>query len=402
MEPLVALKHISLFTGIGGFDLAAEWMGWENVAHCEIDPFCRRLLKYYWKNSISYEDIKKTDFTIWRRRIDILTGGFPCQPFSTAGHRKGTDDDRYLWDEYLRAIREIQPRFVVAENVTGILSMEEREMFTRVDSRKRVRFDYIDEYEAIYTRQAKMLLNSICEDLEKEGYSVQPIIIPAAGINAPHRRDRIWIVAHSCKKRHSFRRNLYRKDRSQESARKKIGEEWERFRNGIRRNDDTGATANSTGKRLKTRIEKGVRTIEKKNKTGMEFRNKRFGSDATTTDPHQFNGNISGFRTGEISQFKASKVFKYIASYPNCIRQSGKEYRKNESGQFDKTSIPTYWENFPTQPPVCDGNDGFSSKLDGITFSNWRNESIRAGGNAIVPQVAYEIFQAIEQYRKTT
>ena len=96
------MRHGSLFSGIGGFDLAAEWMGWENIFHCEWNPFGQRVLKHYWPNAKSYHDITQTDFTIHRGAIDILTGGFPCQPFSLAGKRKGTDDERYLWHEMLR------------------------------------------------------------------------------------------------------------------------------------------------------------------------------------------------------------------------------------------------------------------------------------------------------------
>ena len=88
--------HGSLFSGIGGFDLASEWMEWQNAFHCEYNPFCQRVLKYYWPNAATYTDIRETDFTIWRNRIDILTGGFPCQPYSTAGKRKGKEDDRHL------------------------------------------------------------------------------------------------------------------------------------------------------------------------------------------------------------------------------------------------------------------------------------------------------------------
>ena len=103
------MKHLSLFSGIGGFDLAASWMGWENVAHCEINEFCRKVLKYHFPNSISHEDIKKTDFSPYRGTINIVSGGFPCQPYSLAGKRLGKNDDRHLWPEMLRAIREIKP-----------------------------------------------------------------------------------------------------------------------------------------------------------------------------------------------------------------------------------------------------------------------------------------------------
>jgi hypothetical protein len=153
------MTHGSLFSGIGGFDLAAEWMGWENKFHCEINPFGQRVLKYYWPNAISYYDIKQTDFTIWRGKLDILTGGFPCQPYSTAGKRKGKEDDRHLWPEMLRAIREIQPRWIVGENVRGLTNWNGGLVF--------------DEVQA---------------DLEAEGYEVLPFLLPAAGVGAPHRR----------------------------------------------------------------------------------------------------------------------------------------------------------------------------------------------------------------------
>ena len=162
------MTHASLFSGIGGFDLAADWTGWKNLFNCEKDPFCRQILNYYWPQAISYEDIKTTDFKPHREAIDVLTGGFPCQPFSTAGKRAGADDDRYLWPEMLRAIREIHPRVIVAENVPGLLTIGQGLVFEQV-----------------------------CTDLEGEGYEVQPFIIPACGVNAPHRRDRVWFVAYS-------------------------------------------------------------------------------------------------------------------------------------------------------------------------------------------------------------
>jgi DNA (cytosine-5)-methyltransferase 1 len=114
------MNHGSLFSGIGGFDLAAQWMGWQNVFHCEWNPFGQKVLHHYWPKAIQYHDITKSDFTIHRGSIDILTGGFPCQPYSTAGKRLGKEDERHLWPEMLRAIREIQPRYVVGENVRGL------------------------------------------------------------------------------------------------------------------------------------------------------------------------------------------------------------------------------------------------------------------------------------------
>ena len=163
-----AMKHASLFSGIGGFDLAAEWMGWENVFNCEWEAFPRRVLKHHFPNAIQYEDIRDLDATTYVGRIDIITGGFPCQPYSLAGKRKGKHDERHLWPEMLRVIRECTPRYVVGENVRGLVNWNDGLVFEEV-----------------------------CADLEAEGYEVQPMLLPAAGVGAPHRRDRIWFVAYS-------------------------------------------------------------------------------------------------------------------------------------------------------------------------------------------------------------
>lgn len=117
------MRHIGLFEGIGGFSLAAKWMGWETVAWCEWSPFCQQVLKYHFPDAEGFGDITKTDFLKYANKIDILTGGFPCQPYSLAGKRKGTEDERHLWPEMLRAIREIQPKWVVGENVSGIINV---------------------------------------------------------------------------------------------------------------------------------------------------------------------------------------------------------------------------------------------------------------------------------------
>ena len=182
--------HASLFSGIGAAEIAADWMGWSNIFHCEIQEFPRRVLEYWYPKSTSYEDITKTDFTPWRGKIDILTGGFPCQSFSMAGKRLGDRDDRYLWPEMLRAIREIQPSWVVGENVTGLLSMVQSGEEAKVG-----RADDLFEENHIYRKEQRLTLDEICEGLERAGYAVQPFVIPACAVGAPHRRDRVWIVA---------------------------------------------------------------------------------------------------------------------------------------------------------------------------------------------------------------
>ncbi len=162
------MKHIGLFEGIGGFSLAARWMNWETIAWCEWNEFCQKILSYHFPKAIQHGDITQTDFNVYRGQCDILTGGFPCQPYSVAGKRKGTADDRHLWPEMLRAIREIQPRWVVGENVRGLVSWSNGMVFNKVQA-----------------------------DLENEGYEVFPVLLPACGLGADHRRERVWFVAHS-------------------------------------------------------------------------------------------------------------------------------------------------------------------------------------------------------------
>ena len=185
------MTHASLFSGIGGAELAATWMGWDNLFHCEINSFGRKVLEYWFPKSKSYDDITKTDFREWRGKIDVLTGGFPCQPFSQAGKRKGDTDDRYLWPQMLRAIREIRPTWVVGENVAGIVTMVES-----CEEVEMGRADDIFEENIMYRKEQEFTIERICKDFEREGYSVQPIVIPACAVGAPHRRDRVWFIAH--------------------------------------------------------------------------------------------------------------------------------------------------------------------------------------------------------------
>ena len=254
------MKHGSLFSGIGGFDLAAEWMGWENVFHCENNKFGQKILKYYWPNAISYGDIIETDFTIYRGNINILTGGFPCQPYSQAGKRGGDNDERHLWPEMLRAIREIQSEWIVGENVPGLINWNRGLVFDKIQA-----------------------------DLEASGYKVIPFILPAVGINAPHKRERLWIIAHS--------------------------------------------------------------------------------------DSNRLEGRMYSEKPKKPKQLSTTLPSWYI----------GKE-----------------WHNNIPKSAVFSRNDDVSFKLDGITVSKWRLESIKSYGNAIVPGIALQIFKAIEEYKLKT
>lgn len=185
------MTHASLFSGIGAAELAARWLGWDNLFHCEVDGFCNRILNYWFPESKAYEDIRETDFTPWRGRVDVLTGGFPCQPFSVAGSRKGAEDDRYLFPEMLRAVSEIRPSWVVGENVAGLITMVQHGSEAQVAAETDMFGKNI-----VYRKKERYVLFDIISSLEGLGYEVQPFVIPACAVGAPHRRDRIWIVAH--------------------------------------------------------------------------------------------------------------------------------------------------------------------------------------------------------------
>ena len=169
---LVRLKLLDLFSGLGGFSLGLEKTGhFKTIAFCDNDKYCKLVLQKHWKEVKIYNDVKE----ITKKRLEadrvelpeIITGGFPCQPFSVAGKQKGTSDDRYLWPEMFRIIKELKPRWVIGENVKGITNIQDG-----------------------------MVFETVCTDLEGEGYEVRAFNIPAAGVGAPHRRERIWIVAH--------------------------------------------------------------------------------------------------------------------------------------------------------------------------------------------------------------
>ena len=325
------MRHGSLFSGIGGFDLAAEWMGWENVFHCEWMEFPRKVLDYHFPDADSHIDICKTDFTKYANTIDILTGGFPCQPFSLAGKRKGTDDERYLWGEMLRAIQEIKPRFVIAENVFGI---------TNIDG--------------------GLVFQQVCLDLETEGYEVQPFIIPAAAKNAPHRRDRCWFIATNSNCNDG--RSTDRKGGCEESKANGEGEQSIHSRIGTTSNEGNATNTNGDG------FNQCNGNDEVNTSQGREY---ALGDIGESND----NGNTTNTK--------------------NIGRKDALENGKLERGRFRFGDKPPTWDSFPSQSPICGGDDGLPTELDGITFSKWRAESIKGYGNAIVPQIAYELFQII-------
>lgn len=270
------ISHGSLFSGIGGFDLAAQWMGWNNIFQCEKDEWCRKVLAKNFPKTKRFEDIKDFNAKEYNGTIDVISGGFPCQPFSVAGKRKGKEDDRYLWDEMLRIIGEVQPRFVVGENVTGIIGMA---------------------------------LDTVLSDLEAQNYTTETYIIPACAKNAWHRRDRVWIIAHTSKY-----------DGWMLQRQKTNGREKQTEINGI-------------------------------SKSGI------------------FLSNTTG--SGQPEQGECSK------------RSSNKEEGKRQTNNAFSNGFNGEWAVEPELGRVANGIPKRVDRLRGL-------------GNAIVPQIAYEIFCAIQ------
>ena len=286
------MKHGSLFSGIGGFDLAAEWAGWENVFHCEWNPFGQRVLKHYWPNAESFNDINTSDFSKYANQLDILTGGFPCQPFSSTGKRRGKDDPRHLWPRMLEVISTIKPRWVVGENVHGLVNWSNGMVFQEVHT-----------------------------DLEAQGYTVQSFLLPAAGVGAIHKRNRIWFVAYS------------NGDDNSEYSKRGLDLGWNEVGNAANKKElQYQGLDNSITYTLRERL-------EKKKKVGKS-------------------------RKPRISN--------------QLLQEHGKAFESALLGE----------------------SDGLPRELDGITFSKWRAESSQAYGNAIVPQVALQIFNAINEYER--
>lgn len=397
------MNHASLFSGIGGAEVAAARLGWHNIFHCEINPFGRKVIEYHFPNSVSYDDITKTDFSEWRGKIDILTGGFPCQPFSLAGERRGDTDDRYLFPHMLRAIHEIHPTWIVGENVSGITSMVQSGSVVEVASGG----TFFEENHTLRAEQ-RFTLDEICESIEREGYSVQPIVIPACAVGAPHRRDRVWIVAHAESgggtQSHGSHTDAQPKERSEQTQRT------------ARPSAISQSVAKSHGNGLSQHDE--YRQPEQgQAPLSYIFAPTSPGTAQTLIHPdnarcareHSASRDDEQGRNRPQQRPTQHKIPNADGANPTAHPESERRGRLRNESQAQGTHasdelfgeqypVPN-WDEFPTQPPVCGGDDGLPAFVDDLTISygKWRTETIKAYGNAWVVAVAEEIFKAIEE-----
>ena len=302
------MKHklLDLFSGIGGFSLGAEANDIPTVAFVEKDPFCQKVLRKHWSNTPIISDIRTVKGEDYETDgVTIVSGGFPCQPFSQAGKRKGTDDDRYLWDETLRVVTETKPRWFIGENVDGLVNIQDG-----------------------------MVLRQVQDDLEKEGFQVQCLVVPASGIGAWHQRKRVWIIGHNVSNT--------------------IGE----------LSDGCSGTTRHSESELK-----GMVSDEAKNW------NKVWSKTERCDQQTGLRGNVSDTTV---------KGLERHGSQSSDLQESKERQDNSDRGSQGQH---TWWQ---TESKLRGIPHGISYELD-----KDRANRIKALGNSIVPQIAYQLFKSI-------
>jgi DNA-cytosine methyltransferase len=397
------LKLLDLFSGIGGFSLGMEATNRiKTIAFVEKDKFCQKVLNKNFKNIPIEEDIRNVKGSNYT--ADIVSGGFPCQPFSVAGKRKGKDDDRYLWDETIRVVAETKPKWFVGENVEGIINISNG-----------------------------TVLQQIQQDLEKEGFQVQCLVIPASGVGAWHQRKRVWIIgcnvsnSNSNRNTNEIERSNGEKEKVQREHRQEVNSTWEFIRtnsndvpnansNGPYRQEgnETKQSSNQSKEWLFIRDDKNVpnsssqrsslqsirkhRELEKESKRKKETRNKS-SFRTPSSCPNVPNTNIKGLQGLNNKQQSSQQEQRQFTDKNNenvwNTESTGLQSSSNRQGEgkFWGTSTPgiqcqaSWWE---AQSKLCGIPYGLSARLD-----KDRTNRIKALGNSIVPLIAYEIGKAI-------
>ena len=391
------LRHLDLFSGIGGFSLGLEsTSGFETVAFCEIEKFPRKILKKHWPHVKQYKDIKEltneqleTDGII---PIDIITGGYPCQPFSVAGSQRGEKDKRHLWPEMFRLVKECRPTWVIGENVGGHI---------------------------------KLGLDTVLEDLESEGYSTRAFSISASSIGANHKRERVWILAHS------ERNDNFNKEQRVDGEKKEISGEYRKKDSDTRKPGGTSAVRKASDEYMedtrRTLRQGSLFRTENENETGQEDadqfersssssefdvadteskrtrkndervweRSSRASGRETTTVADTFSGNVEagrerqrkireGYTKERIPDNVASgnQVNKSSNTNGSGLQRLGSEHELREGQEERSFGWERWWELEPDVGRVANGVSKRMDRLKGL-------------GNSLVPAIPYIIGQSI-------
>ena len=377
------LKVLDLFSGIGGFSLGLHSTGiFDTVKFVEFDKFCQKVLQKNFKNipiEGDIRDVKGQEF-----EADVITGGFPCQPFSVAGKQKGTDDNRYLWPEMFRLIKEIKPEFVIGENVQGLINLQDG-----------------------------MVLRQVQDQLEGEGFEVQCFLIPASGIGAWHQRNRVWIIGHS---KHNGLLASEKRSRDKEingGTQKRQNQTIESKRTNGSTNDgnvsnssdvrgqntSTHNTQNGSKEFSKEDVQLGIKSSLSSNvsNTSSEL---QYGCSSPTRDSEKEFNRLECNEGWDWQKIR-SKVERCSEQAMANTETEGLqrrsistdlEERQRSSNNTSETSTEEQYTWWQTQSNLCGVPDGISKELD-----KDRSNRIKSLGNAIVPQCARILGLAIKQ-----
>jgi DNA (cytosine-5)-methyltransferase 1 len=378
-------RLIDLFAGVAGFSIAGHKVGWQTVLFVEKEPWLQRLLKKRFPGIPIIDDIHKITGDEIKEPIFAVSAGFPCQPASTAGKRRGRDDDRFLWSETFRVIKIFRPAWVVLENVPGLLSLLEPGSLSEVETKALQLFNQGGEETAVVRSVHRRIIATIIEELKTAGYHTPeysdgtPIIfcVPACSVSAPHRRDRIWIIAHS-----NTNADRGRFSGIQEQDEESRAQKWKQQQFG---GSDTVPAADAEG-------QQHDRKKHSRSRRARHSDNNRIAADTSGQGLQR-----------EINLSEPGRYFISAQPYSNLSsqglqggEQSGTLGLRESPGsiaKFHKSSFSGGWAEHWLQAVLrlCRVDDGISGRMD-----RHRGRRIKALGNSIVWQIALEFFKAIE------